>query len=79
MTAGAFLLGFLRDPVTQDGSSTRLAGLMLSFTACFVAAVGVWTRYSVAAEVAALVAGGAVPFLTRRSPPKKKQEQASEA
>jgi len=59
---GDFLLGFIRDPITKDGSSARVAGL-----ACVISGI-VYTFTATPVNpyiVTALIGGGAVPFLTR--------------
>lgn len=61
-----FWWGLVRDPVTKDASSSRVAGLLALILAGVVAIGGWLTAWEhTAAVVAALVAGGAVPFLTR--------------
>lgn len=66
MKVWKFVLGAITDPGTKDLSSARVAGL-----ACVIAGIsyafirGVFMETADAATVAALVGGGAVPFLTR--------------
>lgn len=57
-----FVVGVIRDPITKDGSSSRIAGL-----ACVASGIiYVFTAQSVnPAVVSALIGFGAVPFLVR--------------
>lgn len=66
MSVRDFLAGFIRDPNTHDGSSTRLAGLLCTVTGCAVAVIGVWIKYDGAsAVVVAVLGGGAATFFAR--------------
>lgn len=58
-----YLAGFLRDPVTHDGSSTRLAGLLCVITGCVIA----YHHYTDGATVVGiLITSGGIAFLLRK-------------
>ena len=65
----AFLLGAVRDPVTKDLSSTRLAGLLCVVGGVFVAVWGAVVKNEQAATVIGLCATAGGAFLLRSRPP----------
>lgn len=67
MTAGRFLLGLVRDPVSGDCSSCRTIALFLAVVCVPLAIV----KGCDAGVIAALVGGGVVALLSRKSAPEQ--------
>lgn len=63
MTLKSFLAGFVRDPISKDGSSTRLGGLLCIACGCALA-----FRHSSdgATTIGTLIVGGGVALLLRK-------------